>query len=242
MRRLAGISMLLLTGMGLVGSLGTTTSCGSPVEVRSVYMALDGAGNRRRTHFYTDTNTIFCNVDFVGDRQDLTVNAVLRQTTSENCPSFLYPDPAKCGTGNPLTTSWGQPLIKVNYVLSVLEQAPGVGSTTIAFSWSPTSGTEGKDAASAPTSGTAPPPPWPVGQYRCDIYVDGKLQGGKDFDIRFPGPEGAAFVETDHTFCPDSPVKPGVQCWDYVLPGATCKTAFGAVCKCPTSTGVWELQ
>jgi hypothetical protein len=49
------------------------------LEVRSVFMALDGTGNRRRTYFFTDTQAIYCDAEFASTRKDITINAVIRQ-------------------------------------------------------------------------------------------------------------------------------------------------------------------
>jgi hypothetical protein len=241
MRRLVGISMLLFTGAGVVGSL-STTSCGNPTEVHSVYMALDGTGDRRRTHFYTDTETMFCDVDFVGDRKDLTVNAILRLVTSEACPAAFYPVPSACPGGNALQSSWNQGLKETNTVISVIEQAPGTGANTLAFSWALQA--QQSDAGSQSGSNSQPPPPWPVGKYRCEIYVDGVLQGQSDFDVRYPDGSGQAYTGKfgNQGACPVSPVLPQATCWDYVVPGAQCLNSIGSVCTCDQTAGVWKCQ
>jgi len=47
--------------------------------VKRAYMALDSGGERRREHFYTDTNAIFCVAELASGVEDFTVTAELRQ-------------------------------------------------------------------------------------------------------------------------------------------------------------------
>ncbi len=243
MRRLAGVTMLLLSGGTLFASLGSTSSCGTSTQVRGVYTALDGTGERRRTHFFTDTARVFCNVDFVGDRKDITVNAILRLLKSEPCPALFYPNPAACQAGNALTSSWGVPPTDTNVVVNVTEQAPGPGATTLTFNWTPQQPPD-PDAGS---SNTTLPPPWPVGTYRCEIYVDGALQGSAGFQVTFPtdgtnDTNGGAQAYPTQGKCPVGPVAAGNPCWDYVVPGQQCLSGLGRVCTCPQDKGVWVCQ
>jgi len=59
----------------------TTTSCSAASEVKAVYMALDSNGDRVRDTFYTDTTTIVCNIDWVGNSADTTIDAKIVQTS-----------------------------------------------------------------------------------------------------------------------------------------------------------------
>lgn len=234
--------MLLLSVAGLASSLASTASCGTPTEVRAVYTALDSNGDRRRTHFYTDTDSIFCDVDYVGDRKDITVNAVLRQVTSEPCPFAYYPNPLSCPGGDARQTSWAAPQQSANFVLSVLEQTPGSGTTTLGFSWQQQTSSD-TDAGSSTSGGNStPPPPWPVGKYRCEIYVDGAMQGSADFDVGFPDGDAnhiAGQAYKGQGACPVTPVLAGNPCWDYVLPGQQCLSGIGKTCACDKASGVW---
>ena len=57
--------------------LALATSCGGP-RVSDVYSALDSGGERRRTEFFTDTESIYCIADIAGAAKGTTVNAKIR--------------------------------------------------------------------------------------------------------------------------------------------------------------------
>jgi hypothetical protein len=55
--------------------------CGGPTVTDS-YMALDATGDRRRSEFYTDTESIYCLAEVVAAPKGTTVNATIRMTQS----------------------------------------------------------------------------------------------------------------------------------------------------------------
>jgi hypothetical protein len=80
------VTAFFATGLGLF-AIAPTTGCGAASQVNSVFMALDGEGNRPRDTFYPDTQTIFCDIDWVGRDPDTTVNAFIHQHKGEQVPA-----------------------------------------------------------------------------------------------------------------------------------------------------------
>ena len=94
--------------------LSSVASCSSSASVRSVTTALDGQNDRPRNTFYPDTNSIFCNVEFVGQKRDTTLQVFIRQIRAEN--------------------GWGGPLQASNVLVGGQEYVPQPGSQIVSFS------------------------------------------------------------------------------------------------------------
>lgn len=197
-------------------------------------MALDGAGDRKRKVFFPDTDTFFCDIDFVGDRKGITVNVILRQEMAEVCPAMYQADVCHPSMDPLCTGSWGGPLQGVNYEISLGESVPALGTQTLAFQFSKVSASQPCGPASF--SGTPDPFPFPVGHFACEVSVDGALQGKAEFDIIYPGDPAGGTASA----CPFSPVAEGSNCFDYVKPGAHCPEAnLNILCECD-QTGTWS--
>jgi len=169
MPRLAGLTLFTIVAAEALSL--TASGCGSNNEVRSVYLALDGSGDHKRTVFYPDTDSFFCDVDFVGDRQDITVDATIRQLTAETCPAAYLSNPCRPSTDPKCNGSWGGPLIGVTNTLSVAENFPGLGTQTIAFQFTKSTGSSsmGCNGANDPNPD---PYPFPVGHYSCECKLN----------------------------------------------------------------------
>ncbi|HSQ65111.1 MAG TPA: hypothetical protein VLM85_17940 [Polyangiaceae bacterium] len=141
-----------------VAGLGTA-SCSAASEVRAVYMSLDSGGARVRKTFYTDTTSISCVIDWVGNSADTTIDAVIKQTYKE--------DP-----NNP-----GSIMAFAGAIMAAGEQAGTEGEATYAFTWTMQSPNGGGVA------------PYPIGKYECDISVNGEAAGTTGFDIEYPTPD-----------------------------------------------------
>jgi len=171
MRLLHAVCAVATLGAGIasVVTLTTTTGCSDPGQVRQIFMALDGAGNRPRTQFLTDTSTIYCDVVWAGKGTDETIDVQFLQTTGEN--------PMYSGTNQvaPVSRLW-----------AAGEDAPGEGVQTVGFSFVPPSTVDGGSTL-----------PFPVGHYKCLVTVQGQSAGEADFDIDYPTPDcpalGAAY-------------------------------------------------
>lgn len=82
--------------------------------IREAYMALDADGNRRRDHFFTDTERIFCVAKVASGVDDLTVRGVVRATQ--------------------LFDRRDGDAIDVDYYLAFADEAPGAGEDiTVSF-------------------------------------------------------------------------------------------------------------
>jgi hypothetical protein len=160
-------------------------------------MALDGDGARKRTVFFTDTQSIWCDVDYSSGRKDVTFDAEIRAVR-------LWSDADAA-------------LVPADVVMAYGETAgqPGTGSTA-GFEWLV------QDASGSPAAeGSAP---YPVGDFRCDVMMDGDVVASLPFSVEYPS-------------CPLVPVAPGVACAGWVREGSVCPDAKGLGCVC--SAGVW---
>ncbi|HEX7604157.1 MAG TPA: hypothetical protein VF316_21210 [Polyangiaceae bacterium] len=206
---MASLRSKLLSVVLVAGALAPLAACGSATEARDVYMALDSSGDRPRDTFFTDTKEIFCNIDYVGQRPDTTVQARIHQISHE----------LSWGAGGP-PAAWPA----ANYILGGAEKAPGIGSQTLSFTFTlvPLPGT------AAPAGGQLP---WPVGDYRCEITVNGVAQGAAPFRVIYPT-------------CPELPVTSNTACFEFVRPGQQCPTQNQAVqCACDADgplKGLWN--
>ncbi len=130
--------------------------------MRQIYTALDGAGNRPRNVFFTDTQLIYCDVVWSGVSNDETVTAQLIQISGE--PS-LYD-----GSNNTNNQK--------SYLWSGGESVPGTGNQTVAFSFNPPTAGDGGSTL-----------PYAVGKYKCLISVNGSSAGEADFEVQYPSPD-----------------------------------------------------
>jgi hypothetical protein len=180
--------------------------------VQTAFMALDTQGDRQRTEFYTDTQAIFCDVQYSSGRTDLTIDTTIRSTQ--------------------LWSNTLQALVPLSSVQAVGETAgqQGVGSIA-SFQWqlSPPSDDAGIDedaeGAGGVGGGVTQQPPYPVGDFVCDIMLDGQLAASVPFTIRFPT-------------CPVAPAVGGVTCAGWVQEGSHCPDSVGTTCTC--TSGSWQ--
>jgi hypothetical protein len=165
--------------------------------VDRAYTALDGTGARKRTAFFTDTESIWCDVDYSSGRADLTIGMRVRATR-------LWDD----------TTHSMAP---ANAVLAVGEVAGQRGTDlTAGFEWQML----GPDGNPAPV-GTIP---YPVGDFVCDVTLDGSPVDSLAFSVSFPD-------------CPAPPVVVGAECAGWVEEGSRCTDMLGHTCTC--AAGAW---
>lgn len=200
---MASLRSKILSAVLLAALAAPVAACGSATETRDVYMALDSTGDRPRDTFFTDTKQIFCNVDYVGQRLDTTVQARIHQISHE--------------------ASWGGPVSSGSYILGGSELAPGSGAAPLSFSFTlvPPPGSTGQQGQI----------PWPIGDYRCEITVNGVAQGAAPFHIIYPT-------------CPELPPTPRSACFGFVKPDQACPSMNQAVnCTCDSSgtlKGIWN--
>jgi hypothetical protein len=134
-----------------------SVACTSTANVDDAYMALDGAGDRRRTVFYTDTASIFCVAEFASSRTDATINIKLHQLSrydyvQNQIVGFdSYPAEVEIAPGATARSNQSLELIKLD--------------------------SDGKAGDGLP---------FQAGDYECQIFLDGKLQKSVKFSIQFP--------------------------------------------------------
>jgi hypothetical protein len=208
----AGLVVAIVAGSIAVAATTTTTGCTAASQVRQIFTALDGAGNRPRNIFYTDTSTIYCDIVFSANSNDETVDVTFLQTTGEQT---LYE-----GSDNK---------VPVSRLWLVSEATPTEGIATIGVPMSPPVLVDG---------GTQMP--FPVGIYECDVQVNGEDAGKAQFEIKYPSPDcpasGGAY---DGLPCIGNKV--GDQCpvdSNYQQNGTSCNCPATAV---PTDR-VWVCQ
>jgi hypothetical protein len=165
--------------------------------VDRAYTALDGTGARKRTAFFTDTESIWCDVDYSSGRTDLTIGMRVRATR-------LWDD-AK------------DSMVPANVVLAVGEVVGQQGTDlTAGFQWQLME----SDGNPAPV-GTIP---YPVGDFVCDVTLDGSPVDSLAFSVSFPD-------------CPEPPVVGGAVCAGWVEEGSRCADILGRKCTC--AAGAW---
>jgi hypothetical protein len=186
---------LALVGACFVGvALGACNTAG----LDRAYTALDGMGARKRTAFFTDTASIWCDVDYSSGRADLTIGMRVRATR-------LWDDARHS-------------MVPANAVLAVGEVVGQQGTDlTAGFEWQ----LLGPDGNAAP-AGTIP---YPVGDFVCDVTLDGNPVDSLPFSVSFPD-------------CPAPPVIGGAACAGWVEGGSRCTDMLGRTCTC--SAGAWE--
>jgi hypothetical protein len=180
----------------VVAAVACGVACAT-AGIQRAYTALDSAGARKRTAFFTDTQAIFCDVEYSSGRSDVTIDVRIRSTQ--------------------LWNDVGAELVPVAAVLADGELGGQQGTdNTAGFQWvlaSPDGG-----------AGETQSVPYPVGDFVCDVMLDGETVTTVPFTVRYPA-------------CPVPPVAPGVSCTGWVAPGSVCADALGDPCTC--SGGVW---
>ena len=148
---LARGASLLCLGFGVL-------ACSTTVGVRDVYVSLDQDGARRRTEFFTDSDTIFCVVELSSARSGVTLDVLIRQLSLIDVTSG--------DEGN------------VSRVLAASDQAVSKGTSQRLAIPLARPELEDKDAADATAA-----PPFSAGDYQCEVSVDGAAQAPVSFRI-----------------------------------------------------------
>ena len=149
----------------------------------------------------TDGTVLYCVAEVSSGREDLTVDALIRQTVA-------YDEAADKTT-------------EVDIVAAIASSGPGrAQGVNVAVSLTPANadGTPNEDGA------------FPVGEYLCEIYLDGELEASVPFRIDFPS-------------CPAYAIAPNSAYQGFFRRNTTCPR-FGASsldkseCKC--TDGLWR--
>ncbi len=189
-------------------------ACGD-LEIHSVYTSLDQTGARRRTAFFTDSKSIFCDADYASSRMDITFNATIRQTFDPKAGAVPAAEPKE----------------NADIVMAIGELSPGVGHGIMSMEW-----TRPMDP-----SGMGGTLPFPAGWYRCEYYVDG-IDPATGVRSTKKVIQGTVAFKVDYILCPVAGAFPGTSCRGYVAPvnPPTCKGVdANKTYKCDDVTGVW---
>ncbi len=151
--RVAGI----FWGALLFGSPVLSVACTATANVDDAYMALDGAGDRKRNVFFTDTAQIYCVAEFAAVRKDVTLNIKLHQVSRYD---FVQ-----------------NQLVAYDAYPTEVEIAPGPSGRGLQSLL-----LIKEDAKGAQTDGL----PYQAGDYECQIFLDGQKQKTVKFSIQFP--------------------------------------------------------
>jgi len=181
-----------LASLAIFATAGVLFAC-QTAGVDRAYMALDENGARKRTQFFTDTQSIWCDVEYSSGRMDLTIDAVVRATQ-------LWNDERMANVPVDVEVARGETVGK--------QGANNVES----FEWLP--GGQSEQTV-----------PFPVGDFVCDLTLDGQSVASLPFTIDFPP-------------CPVDIVTGGAPCAGWVREGSVCPGALGSPCTC--TGGVWS--
>lgn len=133
-------------------------SCTATIGIKDVYMSLDQSGARKRTTFFTDTESIVCIIEYSAGREGATIEALIRQNARfDFANNNLVP-------ADRITGSLDTPGAKgANQVLALALSK--------------------KDPVTGEDKGDLPFAP---GRYTCEVRVDGKLEDSATFNVEFP--------------------------------------------------------
>jgi len=170
---------MVLGGLGLAGGLVSSLTA-CPVSTAGIFDAyMSIDGTRRQNTFYTDTKNISCTVDVRG--------AQSRPVTTE----VLIRQEQILGLQ--------RNALNVN-VVRTYSDFSGFGTNTVSLKPAgPDGGTGGDDT----------PVPFPAGRFRCEIYLEGKLEETLPFNVDFAP-------------CPPQLIEPGAVCGGFYEGGRSC--------------------
>lgn len=182
-------------------------SCSQTANVTEVWMALDSDGTRRRNEFFTDTKEIHCIARAGVGREGVTVEAFIR---AEQLYDF--------------NTNRFEP---INAVTAYAEFKADRSTQPGTFALTLTARDPRKPASEETVDEDAPFFP---GRYRCEILLDGALEGEAIFNVGFPP-------------CPPAVILPGSRCFGFYRENDLCP-AFGASAspepKCSCTLQGWQ--
>lgn len=154
-----------------VAALSTLSACSTTANISDIYLALDSAGARRRTIFFTDTKEIHCIAEGSFGRQDVTVEAYIRQVRAYNPADDDFDTVDRYGSFLELTpaTNPGGPPQKLDLSIRPTDEKGEFDDTK----------------------------PFSAGSYKCEFMLDGEVVKSIDFNIDFPECPGAAIFSGD---------------------------------------------
>lgn len=181
-------------------------SCSQTANVTEVWTALDSDGTRRRNEFFTDSKEIHCIARAGIGREGVTIEAFIRSVQ-------LYD----------FGTNRFEPL---DAVVAYAEFKADRAQAPTTFDLRLTA----RDPRKPDAEQTAEDAPFFPGRYKCEILLDGALEGEAIFNIGFPP-------------CPPTFIVPGSKCFGFYRENDLCP-ALGASAaqepKCSCTLSGWE--
>lgn len=161
----------LQVGLLMVASAAVAPACSATANVSDVWTSIDEDGARRRSTFFTDSQTVVCVAEYGNGRQDVTIEMLVRQIRG-----------ADFGTRD---------FREQNIVVSITDFRPGVttgrpGNATIKLT--PSKIEDGKFVQDDEA-------PFNPGSYVCEIRIDGELKGQASFNIDYPDCPGSVILQ-----------------------------------------------
>ena len=157
-----------------------SAACTATANVDDAYMALDAQGDRRRNIFFTDSAAIYCVAEFASVRKDVTLNIKLHQLSR-----YDYAQ---------------NQLVGYDAYPTEVEIAPGPSGRGLQSLM-----LVKEDAKGVQADGL----PYQVGDYECQILLDGQKQKTVKFSIQFPP-------------CPDAQILGNSTCFGFYRLGDRC--------------------
>jgi hypothetical protein len=217
--------------------------------VSAVYMAIDSMGAQERTVFFTDSTSIYCVTKFSSARQDATLSITIHQVPGPMTtmaqggqmtplhPTFAV-DQETPGPGTETVVAYQIPPngIEVTEMCFGYCSQNGIGCTTGYQQQGLDSCGIGATCCFNPLVMMAGAPPlilpYPVGNYTCEVDVNGDVAGVAPFEVDFP-------PMTGNMQCPIAPPVDGVICAGWVMQGAHCQ-GFNADESCVCDGAGWK--
>ena len=138
--------------------LPTLASCTATARVSDVYMALDAAGDRRRSVFFTDTKEIHCVVEMGIGRKGATIETIVRELQAYDFVADRF--------------------FATDRVIANVEASPtpadGIQTLDVVLKPKAPDGSDTNDG------------PFLPGHFQCEAYLDGKLEQTAIFNVDFP--------------------------------------------------------
>jgi hypothetical protein len=221
--------------------------------VSAVYMTIDSAGMQERTEFYTDTTNIYCVAKYSSARQDATVSFTIHEVSGSlttlaqqgsGISQPLHPvfsvDQETPGPGTEMVVSFAIPPngIEIQEMCAGYCDQNGIGCTNGYTDEGQDSCGIGATCCFNPFDMSAMPPliiPYPIGNYTCEVDINGEEVGVTPFTIDYPPPA----MGDSGTSCPIPPPVDGIVCAGWVPQGATC-TGFNATQTCTCNGAGWQ--
>jgi hypothetical protein len=211
------VAALTMGAVGLAAMTTATTGCSTTSQVRQIFMALDGTGDRTRDTFYPDTTQIFCDVVWAGRSPDTTIDAVIVQTKGEDI----------IGSGS---------VVPVDRLFAVGEVVGGENLSTLSFTWT----------VQADGGGTAPFPVGSY-QCQVSVNGENAGASNFFITYPGCAKNDPTSCGGAGTDCPlGGAAVPGAPCLGFYKIGAQCPSigdlTNASGCNCDGASGVWQCQ